>query len=139
MDEDELTSTEDSGLEPIDTIIEDEEDESMPFPNARVVRLLREEIQSGKQIRGEVKVAVNEWLGSTLRRVSREMDGSPYGSICLADFNRATRPFDMINHLVKDRDRLMLAVDKLIADADQIKRDIQRFYTGLTGKEQQEI
>jgi len=67
------------------------------------------------------------------------MDGSPYGSICLADFSRATRPFDMINHLVKDKDRLMLAIDKLIADADQIKRDLQRFYTNLTGKEQQEI
>ena len=117
---------------------EDAEDDSLPFPNARVVRIIKSEIQSGKQLRGEVKMAVNCWLGETLCKVSKEMDRSPYGSIGIADFNRATRPFEMITHLVKDRNRLVTAIDKLIADADQIKRDLQRFYTDLTGREEQQ-
>jgi len=118
--------------------VSEEDDERLAFPTARVVRILRQEIRSGKQIRSEVKSAVNDWLGSTLRKVAREMDKSPYGSIGLADFNRASKPFDMIDHLVKDQVRLMLAIEKLKQDADQIKRDLTRFYTNLTGEEQAE-
>lgn len=114
------------------------EDDSLPFPNARVVRMLRDEIQSGKQIRSEVKVALNEWLGNMLRQISREMDNTPYGSIGLVDFHRATRPFDSMTSLVKDKERIILAVDKLMADADQIKRDLHRFYSNITGKEHNE-
>ena len=118
--------------------VEDVDDERLAFPTARVVRILRTEIRSGKQIRGEVKSAVNDWLGCTLRKVARDMDKSPYGSIGIADFNRSTRPFDMIDHLVKDKERIMLAIEKLKHDADQIKRDLLRFYTNLTGEEQAE-
>ena len=63
------------------------------------------------------------------------MDKSPYGSIGLADFNRASRPFDMIDHLVKDKERIMLAIEKLKQDADQVKRDLARFYSNITGEE----
>lgn len=115
---------------------EEEDDDSLPFPNARVVRMIRGELQSGKQLRGEVKNAANMWLGEMISKVAKEMDNSPYGSIGLADFNRAIRPFEMIDHLVKDRNHIVIAIDKLIADADKIKRDLRRFYTDLTGKEQ---
>ena len=118
--------------------ISDVEDERLAFPTARVVRILRQEIRSGKQIRSEVKCAANDWMGSALRRVAREMDKSPYGSIGLADFNRAVRPFEMIDHLVKDQERIMLAIEKLKHDADQIKRDLLRFYSNLTGEEKAE-
>jgi len=119
-----------------DEDINEELDNSLAFPTARVVRILRQEIRSGKQIRSEVKSAANDWLGGALRKVARDMDRSPYGSIGLADFQRAIKPFEMINHLVKDQERIMLAIEKLKHDADQIKRDLQRFYTNLTGEEQ---
>ena len=67
-------------------IDENEDDESMPFPRARVVRLLRASITEGKQIRSEVKDSMNLWLGNIVAKVAREMDNSPYGSIGLADF-----------------------------------------------------
>jgi len=118
--------------------ISEVEDERLAFPTARVVRILRQEIRSGKQIRSEVKAAANDWMGTTLRKVAQDMDKSPYGSIGLADFNRAVRPFEMINHLVKDQERIMIAIEKLKHDADQIKRDLLRFYTNLTGEEKAE-
>ena len=132
MDAQEPSAEGDAGDE-----ISEEMDNSLAFPTARVVRILRQEIRSGKQIRSEVKSAANDWLGGALRKVARDMDRSPYGSIGLADFQRAIKPFEMINHLVKDQERIMLAIEKLKHDADQIKRDLLRFYTNLTGEEQQ--
>lgn len=119
-----------------ENIVETEEDDSLAFPHARVVRILKEEMHCGKQIRSEVKYAVNEWLGDVLKKVAREMDKSPYGSIGMADFQRATKPFDMITHIVKDHERLMIATEKLKVDADQVKRDMSRFFVNLTGEEE---
>ena len=113
---------------------DEEDDEGLPFPNARIIRLIREELKSGKQIRGEVKTAINIWLGCLLKRLAKEMDCTQYGSIGIADFQRATKPYDMIQDIVKDRDRLMIALEKMKQDAEQIKRDMNRFFVALTGK-----
>ena len=114
-------------------IDENEDDESMPFPRARVVRLLRASITEGKQIRSEVKDSMNLWLGNIVAKVAREMDNSPYGSIGLADFQRATGPFDQIANLVKDEERLYLSLEKLKVDADQVQRDMRRFFDQIKG------
>ena len=116
-------------------IDENEDDESMPFPRARVVRLLRASITEGKQIRSEVKDSMNLWLGNIVAKVAQEMDNSPYGSIGLADFQRATGPFDQIANLVKDEERLYLSLEKLKVDADQVQRDMRRFFDQIKGKD----
>jgi hypothetical protein len=119
---------------PEDEMLDEEDDDSMPFPNARVIRLIREELKSGKQIRGEVKVAINIWLGNLLKKIAKEMDCTQYGSIGISDFQRATKPYDMIEDIVRDRDRLMVCLEKMKQDADQVKRDMSRFFVSLTGK-----
>ncbi len=116
-------------------LTEDADDESLPFPRARVVRLMRASITDGKQIRSEVKDSLNLWLGNLVAKVAREMDNSPYGSIGLADFQRATAPFDQIANLVKDEERLHLSLEKLKVDADQVQRDMRRFFTQIKGEE----
>jgi len=114
---------------------EETEDESLPFPRARVVRLMRASITEGKQIRAEVKDSLNLWLGNLVAKVAKEMDNSPYGSIGLADFQRATAPFDQIANLVKDEERLHLSLEKLKVDADQVQRDMRRFFDQIKGEE----
>ena len=110
-----------------------EENGSLPFPRARVVNLMRQHITEGKQIRSEVKDALNAWLGNILGKVAREMNNSPYGSIGIADFQRAVNPYDQISNLVKDEERLHLGLEKLGADADQIQRDMRRFFDQIKG------
>jgi hypothetical protein len=114
----------------------EEEDSSFPFPRARVVRLMRRSITDGKQIRSEVKDALNIWLGNLVAKLSREMNNSPYGSIGMSDFQRATGPFDQIANLVKDEERLHLSLEKLKVDADQVQRDMRRFFDQIKGKEE---
>ena len=111
----------------------DEDDDSLPFPRARVVNLMRTHITEGKQIRSEVKDALNAWLGNLLARVAREMNNSPYGSIGIADFQRATNPYDQISNLVRDEERLHISLEKLKVDADQIQRDMNQFFDKIKG------
>ncbi|MBD3263147.1 hypothetical protein GF374_02080 [Candidatus Woesearchaeota archaeon] len=117
---------------------DDEDDESMPFPKARVVRIIRNEIGGGKQIRSEVKDAVNIWLGDVLKKISREMSNTQYGSVGIADFQRATKPYDMIEDIIKDEKRLLVSIEKLKADSDHIIREMRRFFSTLKGTELEE-
>ena len=61
------------------------------------------------------------------------MDNSPYGSIGIADFQRATNPYDQISNLVRDEERLHISLEKLKVDADQIQRDMNQFFDKIKG------
>jgi hypothetical protein len=113
-----------------------EEDERFPFPRARVVKIMKESIGNNKQIRSEVKDAVNIWLGNLLKKVSKEMGSSMYGSVGIADFQRATRPYDIIDDIIKDEERLLVSVNKLKLDSDHIIRELERFFSTLKSKKE---
>lgn len=111
----------------------EEDDEGLPFPRARIVNLMREQIGNSKQIRSEVKDAINLWLGDLLKHLSKEMSNTQYGSVGIADFQKATKPYDMIMDIIKDEQRLRLATEKLKADSDSIGRELDRFFHTLKG------
>ncbi len=114
-----------------------DEDNGLPFPRARVVNIIKNEIGRDKQIRSEVKEAINIWLGDLLKRIAREMGDTQYASIGIADFQRATKPYDMINDIVKDEERLILSTEKLKSDSDHISRELKRFFEVITGEKRE--
>ena len=109
----EETNTEEEEREEVADTEEEQngEDEGLPFPRARVVKIMKESIGNQKQIRSEVKDAVNIWLGNLLKKISKEMGSSMYGSVGIADFQRATKPYDMIDDIIKDEERLLVSVN----------------------------
>lgn len=113
------------------------EGEPLPFPRARVVSLMRDVIKD-KIIRSEVKEAMNLWLGALMKKLAREMGNTQYGSVGIADFQRATKPYDMIEDIVKDELRLITTTEKLRADSDHIMRELQRFFTIIKGRKSEE-
>ncbi len=113
------------------------EDEGLPFPRARVVSIMREVIK-GRQIRSEVKDATNIWLGNLLKKLAKEMGNTQYGSVGIADFQRATKPYDMIEDIIKDEKRLLTSVEKLMLDSDHITREMKHFFTTLKGSKPEE-
>ena len=114
----------------------EEDDERLPFPRARVVKIIREGIGNQKQIRSEVKDAVNIWLGNLLKKVSKEMGNTMYGSVGIADFQRATKPYDMMEEIVKDEERLLVTVNKLKLDSEHITRELERFFSAIKIKKE---
>lgn len=115
-----------------------EEENGLPFPRARVVSIMRSEIGKAKQIRSEVKEAVNIWLGNLLKKISREMGNTQYGSVGIADFQRATKPYDLIEEIIKDEERLLISLEKIKADSDHVIREMKRFFATLRGTERDE-
>ncbi len=111
----------------------EEDDDSLPFPRARIVNLMRAQMVNSKQIRSEVKDAINIWMGDLLKQLSNEMSNTQFGSVGMADFQRATKPYDMIKDIVKDEERLRVSVDKLRHDSDHIARELDRFFHTLKG------
>ncbi len=116
---------------------EAEEEEGLPFPRARVVSIMREEIKD-KQIRSEVKEAMNIWLGALLKKLAKEMSSTQYGSVGISDFQRATKPYDMIEDILKDEERFLVGVEKLKLDSDAIIREMRRFFATLKGTRPEE-
>lgn len=114
---------------------EEEDDDSLPFPNARVVKIMRKTIGTDKQIRSSVKKEMNLWLGDLLKRISKEMSNTQYGSVSLADFKRATKPYDQIEDILKDEERLLLSLEKIRMDSDHVIREMQRFFESLKDNE----
>ena len=111
----------------------EEEDEGLPFPRARIVNLMRAQIGNTKQIRSEVKDAINIWMGDLLKQLSNEMSNTQFGSVGMADFQRATKPYDMIKDIVKDEQRLRISVEKLREDSDHILRELDKFFHTMKG------
>lgn len=133
LKKDNLAEEEKTTEEPIEE--DDEDDDSLPFPNARVVRIMRNVIGNEKQIRSEVKKEMNIWLGSLLKKVAKEMSNTQYGSVGLADFKRATKPYDQIEDILKDEERLLLSLEKIKSDSDHVIREMQRFFESLKDNE----
>jgi len=115
----------------------EEDDEGLPFPRARIVNLMRDEIGGAKQIRSEVKDAMNLWLGNLLKNISREMGNTQFGSVGMADFQRATKPYDMIGDIVEDEERLKISAQKLKMDSEHIIREFERFFARIKGERPQ--
>jgi hypothetical protein len=81
---------------------------------------------------------MNMWLGELTKKLSKEMGATQYASVSLADFQRATKPYDMMEDIIKDEQRLMLSVQKLREDSDHIIRELNRFFTVLKGRKSDE-
>jgi len=135
-EEQEEKSASEEGEEEEETALE--EDNGLPFPRARVVSIMRGEIGKAKQLRSEVKEAVNIWLGNLLKKISREMGNTQYGSVGISDFQRATKPYDLIEDIIKDEERLLVSLEKIKADSDHVIREMRRFIAVLRSKEREE-
>lgn len=133
------TSQPAQAVQPQVSNVPEEEDDNMPFPRARIVNLMKARIGNAKQIRSEVKDAVNIWMGDLLQKLSGEMANTQFGSVGMADFNRATKAYDMITDILKDEQRLIVSLEKLKLDADQLIREMQRFFANLKGQKQTEV
>lgn len=105
---------------------EEEDDEDLPFPNAVVVRIMRNNLPEGALIRKRVKVEMNKLLGEICRDVAKEMGKVPYAYIDYTAFKNAAKKYLEVEHVEKDKERIILTLRKLGADIDAIIRDLER-------------
>ncbi|MEE9405927.1 MAG: hypothetical protein V3V26_00810 [Candidatus Aenigmarchaeota archaeon] len=103
----------------------------LPFPMAAVVRLMKANLDKDKMLRKEVKIAMNKWLGSLCKKVSKEMNKFPYTTMHLNEFNQARKIYESLEEFAKEKDRILSHFDAMKKDIEKLERDL--------GKLQEEV
>ena len=104
--------------------VAEEEEEKLPFPNARVVKIVRENLQNEHIIKREVKVAANELLGEILADISKSMDSQPYSTLSIEHFNMAARKYREVALQQKRLHRIQKLLEKQKAELDEVVTEI---------------
>jgi hypothetical protein len=111
-----------------------EEDESkFAFPMAPIVRLIKAEMDQDKMIRRRVKEGMNTWLEGVCRKVSRRMNQSDYTMVEIDDFKTAIEPYEMVESVEQERQRIVATLEKIKQDCDSLIMDVNRKFIGEEG------
>jgi len=103
----------------------------LPFPMAAVVRLMKANMDNDKMIKKEVKVAMNKWLGTLCKKVSKEMNKFPYTTMHLNEFNQARKVYESLEEFAQEKERILAHFGAIKKDIDKLERDL--------GKLQEEV
>lgn len=109
---------------------EEEQKEELPFPKATVVRLIRKNLDENKMIRKRVKREMNKWLGEMCAKASDKMNESRYTYISYEDFRKATKIFNDLGEMKKEKNRIVAHLEKIKEDCNSLIRDLNKKFEG---------
>jgi hypothetical protein len=104
---------------------EDAESPHLPFPNARVVKIIKENLKREHQVKRDVKVGANELLGQILSDIAQSMDNEEYFTLSVEHFNKAARKYREIHLNQKRILRIKKVLEKQRAELDEIIAEIE--------------
>lgn len=103
----------------------DEESDNLPFPNARVVRIIKENLKKEHQIKRDVKEGANILLGNILADVAQSMDNEEFFTLSVEHFNKAARKYREIGLNQKRIRKIQKVLEKQRAELDEIIAEIE--------------
>ena len=98
----------------------------LPFPNAAVVRVMREVIDRDKIISKRVKIEMNKWLAETCKDVARELNKGPYAKIEGDDFANAIVKYKLFESVDEQKQKIMKSLNRIIEDAQALINEIEK-------------
>ncbi|MBI5159214.1 hypothetical protein HY992_03780 [Candidatus Micrarchaeota archaeon] len=105
--------------------ITEELEEKLPFPTARVVRIIKENFQKEHQLKSEVKIAANELLGAILRDISQAMDKEEFYTISIEHFNKAAKKYKTVDLQKKKIERIKKMLEKQKIELEEVVMQIE--------------
>ena len=104
--------------------ISQEEEQKLPFPNAAIVRLMKQSMDADKMIKKEVKIAMNKWLGAVVANVSKDMNKNPYVMMHLHEFRKAIDTYSNLERFQEEKDRILSHLDAIKRDIERLEKDL---------------
>ena len=104
---------------------EEAESENLPFPNARVVKIIKQNMKNPHQIKRDVKVQANMLLGTILGGIAQTMNEEEYFTLSIEHFNKAARKYREIALNEKRIRRIKKVLEKQRAELDEIITEIE--------------
>jgi hypothetical protein len=111
---------------PEDIADEDSDDLNLPFPKATIVNMLRKNLDKGKQIKGQVKVEMNLWLGKMVERIARKMNSHPYTYVDGSMFWDAIETYENVAEIEKEKERIIKEMEAIKASCDVLISEVDR-------------
>jgi len=103
-----------------------EDEAKYALPMAPIVRMMKLELDKDKMVRRRVKEEMNLWLEKLCRDVAKRMNQSEYTVVEIADLRTAIEPYEMINDVEGERQRIVATLEKIKQDCDSLIRDVNR-------------
>ncbi|MEM3030269.1 MAG: hypothetical protein QXH27_00900 [Candidatus Micrarchaeia archaeon] len=99
--------------------IPEEEEAKLPFPTARVVRIIKENLQKEHQLKSDVKIAANKLLGDILTDIARAMDKEEFYTLSIEHFNKAARKYRAVDLQAKRIERIRKLLEKQRSELEE--------------------
>lgn len=106
--------------------LQENDDESLPFAKAEVVRLMKENLDSDKMIRERVKVEMNKFLGQILKNVCEQLNTYPYTTVEYDMLKEVLYPYQNITRINQEKERILLHLDAIKSDCDALSADVRK-------------
>ncbi len=103
-----------------------DEKEKLPFAKAEVTRLMKDNLDSDKQIREQVKVEMNKFLGEILKNVCKQLNDYPYTTIDYEMFKESIYPYTNIERINQERERIIIHLESIKNDCELLSSDVKR-------------
>lgn len=113
-------------LEEIEKTGEEVPEEKLPFPRATVVNRMRLHLESGKQIKGQVKDEMNIWLGKMVERVTTKMNEHPYSYVDGGMFREAIESYENIQDIEHEKKRIIMQLEAIKSACDVLINEVDR-------------
>ena len=124
LENEELVEGEEVEME--DEEVLDEDEDSLPFAKAEVVRLMKDNLDDDKMIRERVKVEMNKFLGDILKNVCKQLNDYPYTTIEYEMLKESTYPYTNIERINQEKERILLHLEAIKADCDALSMDVKK-------------
>ena len=124
FENEELVEGEEVEMEDEEVLEEDED--SLPFAKAEVVRLMKDNLDDDKMIRERVKVEMNKFLGDILKNVCKQLNDYPYTTIEYEMLKESTYPYTNIERINQEKERILLHLEAIKADCDALSMDVKK-------------
>lgn len=109
---------------------EEVQDDSLPFPNAVIVRQIKKGAP-GKMVSSKVKVAMNQFLSEVVQNISKEMNSTRYSMVEMDDFMRATKPYRYAKELQIEKERVVRELESMRNEIESLIREFERKFAAV--------
>ena len=101
-------------------------EEKLTFAKNEIYRLMKENLDSDKMIRDQVKVEMNRFLYSILVSVCKQLNEYPYTTIEHEMLKECIYPYANIERINEEKQRILVHLNAIKADCDALAMDVEK-------------
>ena len=102
------------------------EKEKLPFAKNEVYRMLKDNLDSDKMVRDQVTIEMNKFLYSILQNVCKRLNEYPYTTVDYGMFKECIYPYQNIEKINQEKERILMHLDAIKADCDALAMDVEK-------------